>query len=356
MTVRTLINTVIISGIILSLASAMSLFAQTEQRTTVTIPEQVKVVFKEGMQTREARSDIPFQITQRLYLPAQQNLHAIFFFNAKNADLGFAPPAAPAAAEETTQEEQQPTETKLVARNYVFLQFNKLETDVPGELVKELYIPLNLEVDASSYDPGKEELYTTGYPLPPGNYLLSMAITSTDFLKIGTQYFEFSLPDPLSYTDTLETTPIFFAKKLTQVAAPETVVEIHKGFFAYSILQIEPNLERVFSPDENLDIFFFIFGAQADAQSQSDIDVQYEVYKGEELIINFEPQKYTAPLVSQPLPMKRTVLIRTTKGTETTERTERRDLEPGNYTLSINLKDNISGKTAKKTIDFTIRG
>ncbi len=354
MTVRTLINTVVISGFILSLASAVTLFAQTEQTTAVTIPEQVKTIFQEGMHSRDARSDIPFQITQRLYLPAQQNLHTVFFFTVKNADLGFAPSAA--AATETAQEEQQPAEAKLVAQNYVFLQFNKLEAGVPGELVKELYVPLDIEVDASSYDPEKEEIYTTGYPLPPGNYLLSMAITSRDFLKIGTQYFEFSLPDPLSFTDTLETTTIFFAEKLTQVSAPETVVEIHKGFFAYSILQIEPNLERVFSPDENLDIFFFIFGSQANAQEQSDIEVHYQVYKGEELVINFEPQKYQAPLVSQQLPMKRTVLIRTTKGTETTERTERRDLEPGSYTLSIDIKDNISGKSVKKTIDFEIRG
>jgi hypothetical protein len=353
MTVRTLINSVIISGIIVSLASATTLFAQTEQQTAVTIPEQVKAVFQEGMQSREARTDIPFQITQRLYLPAQQNLHAIFFFTVKNADLGFAPSTA--AANETAQEEQQPSESKLVAQDYVFLQFNKLETNVPGELVKELYIPLNLEVDASTYDPEKKEMYTTGYPLPPGNYLLSMAITSRDFLKIGTQYFEFSLPDPLSFTDTLDTTPVFFAKKLTQVSAPETIVEIHKGFFAYSILQIEPNLERVFSPNENLDIFFFIFGSQANAQQQSDIEIHYEVYKGEELIVNFEPQKYQAPLVSQQLPMKRTVLIRTTKGTETTERTERRDLEPGDYTLSIDIKDNISGKSVKKTIGFEVR-
>jgi hypothetical protein len=354
MRVRTLINTIIVTGVIVSLASGMVLFAQTEQRTAVTIPDQVKTVFQEGMQSREERSDIPFQITQMLYLPAQQNLHAVFFINAKNVDLGFA--ASTPAAEETAQEEQQPTEAKLVSQNYVFLQFNTLEADVPGELVKELYVPLNLEQDASSYDPEKEEIYTTGYPLPPGNYLLSMAITSRDFLKIGTQYFEFSLPDPLSYTDTLETTPIFFAKKLTQVAGPETVVEIHKDFFAYSILQIEANLERIFSPNENLDIFFFIFGSQANPQAGSDIDVHYEVYKGEELIINFEPQKYTAPLVSQQLPVKRTVLIRTTKGTETTERTERRDLEPGSYTLSIDIKDNISGKTAKKSIDFQIRG
>jgi len=354
MTFKTLIRTVIILGVILSLTSTTTLFSQEAQRTAVIIPQQVKAVFQEGMQARQPRPDIPFRITHGLYLPAQQNLHAVFFFRVKNANLGFAAPAV--APQEETQEAAQPAEAKLAAQNYVFLQFNKLENDVPGELAKELYIPMNLEEDTASYSPEKEEIYTTGYPLPPGNYLLSIAITSKDFQKIGTQYFEFSLPDPLSYTDTLETTPIFFAKNLRQVAAPETVAEIHKDFFAYSILQIEPNLDRIFSPTEFLDIFFFIFGSKANAQGQTDIDVHYEVYKGEELLINFEPQKYDSPLVSQQLPIKRTVLIRTTKGTETTEKTERRDLEPGNYTLSIDIKDNLSGKSIKKRIDFELRG
>ncbi len=350
MTIKTLINTVIILGVISSLTSTTTLLSQEAQRAAVIIPQQVKAVFQEGMQAKQARPDIPFRITHTLYLPAQQNLHTIFFFMAKNADLGFAPPAA------APQEAAQPAEAKLAAQNYVFFQFNKLEDDVPGELVKEIYIPMNLEENTSSYNPEDEEMYTTGYPLPPGNYLLSMAITSRDLQKIGTQYFEFSLPDPLSFTDTIETTPIFFAKDLRQVAAPETVAEIHKDFFAYSILQIEPNLNRIFSPADLLDIFFFIFGSQANAQGQTDIDVHYQVHKGEELLINFESQKYESPLVSQQLPLKRTVLIKTTKGTETTERTERRDLEPGNYTLSIDIKDNISGKSIKKRIDIELRG
>jgi hypothetical protein len=350
MTIKTLINTVITLGVISSLTSTTTLLGQEAQRAAVIIPQQVKAVFQEGMQAKQARPDIPFRITHTLYLPAQQNLHTIFFFMAKNADLGFAPPAA------APQEASQPAEAKLATQNYVFLQFNKLEDDVPGELVTEIYIPMNLEENTSSYNPENEEMYTTGYPLPPGNYLLSMAITSRDLQKIGTQYFEFSLPDPLSFTDTIETTPIFFAKDLRQVAAPETIAEIHKDFFAYSILQIEPNLNRVFSPADLLDIFFFIFGSQANAQGQTDIDVHYQVHKGEEVLINFESQKYESPLVSQQLPLKRTVLIKTTKGTETTERTERRDLEPGNYTLSIDIKDNISGKSINKRIDFELRG
>jgi hypothetical protein len=345
--------TVLISGIILCLFSAPLSFAQEEQRTTVIIPPQVKAVFQEGMQSREARLDIPFQITHNLYLPAAHNLHAVIVFKAKNADLGFAPPAVVPQAE---IQEEQPAPTNLVAQNYVFLQFNKLETQTPGELVKEVYIPMRIEEESASYDPEQEGTYTTGYPLPPGSYLLSMAVTSQDFQKIGTQYLEITLPDPLSFTETLDTTPIFFAKNLKRVAAPETTAEIHEDFFAYSILQIEPNLERIFAPQDNLDIFFFIFGTQANAQNQSDIDVHFEVYKGEELVINFSNQKYGNPLVSQELPIKKTVLVRTTKGTETSETREQRDLEAGSYTLSITIKDNISTKTVKKTIDFEVRG
>jgi hypothetical protein len=215
---------------------------------------------------------------------------------------------------------------------------------------------MRVELENASYDPEQEGIYTTGYPLPPGNYLLSMAVTSTDFQKIGTQYLEITLPDPLSFADIIDTTPIIFARDIKQIATPETTAEVHKDFFAYSILQIEPNLDRIFSPEENLDVFFFIFGAQADAQNQSDIDVHYEVYKDEELVINYAVQKYNSPLVSQPLPMKKTVLVRTTKGTETSETREQRDLEPGSYSLSITITDNISTKTVKKTIDFQVRG
>jgi hypothetical protein len=255
---------------------------------------------------------------------------------------------------EAETQEEQPTPANLIAQNYVFLQFNKLENDMPGELVKEVYIPMRIEEESSTYNPEEEGWYSTGYPLPPGNYLLSMAVTSQDFQKIGTQYLDLNLPDPLSFTDTIDTTPVFFAKEIREVGAPETTAEIHKDFFSYSILQIEPNLERTFKPGDNLDIFFFIFGTQANDQQQSNIEIHYEVYKGEELVINYAPQIYNAPLVSQELPMKKTVLVRTTKGTETSEKKEQRDLEPGSYSLTITIKDNISTKTVKKTIDFEV--
>ncbi len=221
--------------------------------------------------------------------------------------------------------------------------------------LREIISQKTEELYSLKYDAEKEEIYSTGYPLPPGKYILSMAITSQNLEKIGTQYYEFTLPNPNGFTDALGTTPVFFVKKITRLAAPETITMVHKDYFTYSVLQVETNLDHVFTAGDNLDVFLFIFGAQPDEQNRNDIVVNYEVKKGDEAIIKYAETAYDNPLISQPLPLKRTVLIRTTKGEETKERKETRDLEPGTYSLDILIKDNLSGKTLTKTVEFSIQ-
>jgi len=352
-------------GFILSLVFAPAAIAKKDKKDqeqkVIIIPKEVKDVFQEGLSTKEARLDIPFTIKKHLYLPARENLHSIFLFTLKNEDLGFAPlevPSEPQAQEKKEEEAQsvfEETPAKLRANAHVFLQFNKLEGDTPGELIKEVYIPVNMEIDEATYIPDEEGLYSTAYPLPPGDYILSMGITSRNLDKIGAQYFSFTLPAAASFVEELETTPIFFCKNIERISAPETKVEIHKGFFTYSVLKIEPNMDNTFSPGDTLDILFFIFGTQPDDAGKFSIEINYEVLKGEEKVIRYAPQGYESPIVSQPLPMKKTVIIKTTKGEETTERKEQRDLEPGSYTLSLNIKDNISGKSLEKLIDFEVK-
>lgn len=432
-----------------------------QESDIIIIPEKVKSIFQEGIETREARLDIPFSIIWHVYLPAQQNMHCIFYFKVKNTDLGFSPitPAAeiPEKKEEKEKEETPELEPEIVptilqASGHVFLQFNRLENNTPKEVVKEVYIPINLEADSTSYQPDKEELYSTAYPLPSGNYLLSMALASLDMEKIGTQYFEFSLPDSLSYTEELGTTPIFLAREIKRISSPETTAEVHKEFFSYSVLQITPNMENFFSVGDNLDIFFFVFGAKemekkafdlelinwnwsvtasgsyvegkgqvknisnrslrnVEAvvsfndkegtyithssalidfnpilagqtspfkvietynpairsasiqfkfldgetipiyQKRFDIEITYEVFKGEERVIHYATAHYDAPIISQPLPMKKTVVIKSEEG----EKKEQRDLEPGNYTLQISIEDKVSGNSVKKSIDFDVK-
>lgn len=353
---KSLINRTLLLGLIAAIvvvAAPLTAQEPQAQEARVVIPDQVRAALQAGMEARQARLDIPFTILENeIFLPAQMNLHKIFFFKVKNADLGFTAPAQPAdkkEEQEVTSFESSPA--MMQARNHVFFHYKQLD----GTFEKEVYIPLLLQVDGSSYEAEKEELYTTGYPLPPGSYLLSMAIASQDLQKIGIQYFEFSLPDPMAYTEELGATPVFFISKMDRMSAPETRSEIHKDFFTYSVLQVETNMNNEFSPEDNLDVFFFIFGAQPNEQGRNDIEVSYEVLKGEEAVIRYAQTKYDLALVSQPLPLKRTVLIKTTKEGKTTERQEQRNLETGTYTLSIDIKDNLSGKSLKKLVEFSVK-
>ncbi len=361
MKIRNLIIPVLLLGFIVSFFLATNLAAlnkaQEPQEKPAPIPAEVKSVFEEGIITREARLDIPFTITNHFYLPAQENMHSIFFFKVKNADLGFSPIApAPAPPEKKEEEKEAPPETEIVptklqCNSHIFLQVNRLEKNTPGEVVREIYIPVNFQVESSSYEPDKEELYTTAYPFPPGNYVLSMAIASQNLEKIGTQYFEFSLPDPLSFPDGLGTTPIFFVKNIKRMSALERQTEVHKDFFVYSVLQIEANVERIFSPTDNFEVFFYIFGAQPSETGKHDIEVGFEVLKGEEPAIRFSPGKYESPLVAQPLHLQQALIIKSEEG----ERRETRNLEPGKYTLSLKITDNVSGKSETKTIDIEVK-
>jgi hypothetical protein len=372
MKLRTVLITAVVVCVLLSLFAPLSAANQKDKnkqaaksKQQVFIPPEVKTVLQEGMATREGRKDIPVNIYESLFLPAQQNYQIVFFMHIKNADLGYMPaasptPAAPAEpkAEEEKPEAAQPAvpaqETGMLeARFNVFLEFNRLEEGGQPQIVKEVYVPTTIQAEASSYNSEKEDMYSIGYPLPSGHYLLAMAVTSLDLQRIGTVYYEFTLPDASTFTKKLETTPIFFIKKFDRMDAPETHTVFHHDCFTYSFLKIVPNLEKIFTAGDNLDIFFFVFGARPvqPQQQEYSIEVNYEVKKGEEAAIRWAEQTYTSPLVSQPLPLKQTVIIKSQAG----ERTEERDLTAGTYTLEIKVLDKISENSVTKTVDFEVK-
>ncbi|MFB0564742.1 MAG: hypothetical protein ACETWK_03595 [Candidatus Aminicenantaceae bacterium] len=369
MKTRSLIIPVILLVFFLSLAFSPYLVAakknqqeKNEEEETIIIPEEIRSALKQGLAQRQGRQDIPFSLAKHLFLPARENIHSIFLFKMKNQDIGFTPlelPPIPEKKEGKEKKTETPPEAEtekppapLQTSLEVFLQFHRLEKKEPAEIFKEIYIPLNLQAEGASYDPEKEEIYSTAYPLPPGDYLLAMAVASLDLQRIGTLYYEFSLPDLTQAFQELDTTPIFFVKGMKRMASPEITAEIHKDFFTYSVLQIEPKTENVFVKRENLDIFYYIYGAQPKQDGMFDIVVNYEVLKDKEPVIRFEEISYQAPIISQPLPMKKTVVIKSEKEGE---KKETRFLEPGTYTLSISIKDNVSGKSSSEKIDIEIK-
>jgi hypothetical protein len=349
---------VLIFGLIFGTLSIQNLNAQVQDPQQVVealarefIPADILSIMKSGLDTRTPNTGIPFNIFKSLYLPAQQNMHGIFFFKCKNADLGFQGATQPAGAEEKEVSAFESTPTLLISRNNLFLYFKQLN----GSYEKQIYVPFNQKAEGLTYEPDGEAFYSIGYPLPPGDYVLAMAISSADKQKIGVQYYEFSLPNAASFTE-IDITPPFFINNMNQMSSVEMQPEVHKRIFTYSLYQMDPNIEQVFSPGDTLDIFFYIFGVQANAEGNCDIEINYSITQGDITEIRYTSTKYEHPVVSQPLPMKKTVIVKTTDPEgNVSEKTETRDLEPGIYTFKIEILDNLSGKSATKTVEIEVR-
>jgi hypothetical protein len=356
---------VLLSGFIFSLFLSPSLIvrgskqdAQADMSKPIIIPDAVKKIFEEGISTREVRPDIPFTIIQHFYLPdfpVRTNMHSILYFRVKNADLGFASLASGIEPEKKKKEEEtqsifQSTASRLQARAHIFLQFNRMENNVVGEVSREVYIPVIMQVDGGSYEPDKEELYTARNLMPSGNYLLSMAIASADLKRIGTQYLECSIPDEASFTDRLETTPILLVTEMKQMPSRETKASVHKGTFTFIIYEIGLNMEKVLSPGDTLEPFFYILGAQPGEGGLYNIEINYEVLKGEEIAIRYAPGTYTNPLVQQILPLAQRVAIKSESG----EKEETRELEAGKHILSMKITDKVTGNAVEKRVEFEI--
>jgi hypothetical protein len=358
MSTKRFIVPVLLIAVSVCLANGLSSAAQKTQEEKVFIPKELKADIQEGLASRQGKQDIQVSISQDIYFPARDNsFHSIFFLRIKNSDLGYAPVAAAPAEMKAGQKGPQETPfqeapAELEATFNVFLQFNRLDKNGVPEVFREAYVPAKIKVPAAGFDPEREDVYSVGYPLPIGDYVVAIALTSIDMQSVGIAYHELSLPDPAKLGKTLDTTPIFFSMQMDQMeGGAEQRTVFHKGCFTYSYLKVVPNLDKVFSVGENLDIFFFVLGAQPNSAGKHEIEVDFEVKKGEEMQIKFTPQVYDTFVISQPLPMKQTVKIK--RGEE--ERIEQRDLPAGNYTLVISMLDKSSQKSGIKTIDFEVR-
>jgi len=351
----------LLAVLVLSCPTIM-VFAQEKKdakQEKVFIPKEVKAVLQEGLASRQGRQDIPVSVGRHFFLPAQENLYGVFYVKLKNSDLGFAPAVQPPAKPAAQPVDQPPATPPLQANFNIFVQFNKVDPAKGLQPFREIYMPTSLQEDPASYDPNKENLYSLGYPLPAGNYVLALAVTSLDLKKIGAAYFEFALPDPRSFVETLGSTPMLFTKKIDQTDAPETKTLLHKDFFAYSILKVYANLENTFAVGENVDLFLYIFGCQPNANDPQKftLETNFEVKKfdeakkAEETVIRWATQNYEAPLVIQTLPLKQTLVIKDDKG----ERKETRDLSAGKYTLILKMTDKNSGRLLAQTTEFEVK-
>ena len=307
----------------------------------VYIPQEIKTIMEQGVAARQPRLDIPFEIVRFLYVPAQQNVHAVFLFKIKNADLVFELPLIE-TEEKKAELEVQTEVSQIIQTNFkIFAQFFENKNGTVGQMVRESYVPASFQEESSAHQPEKDNVYSLGYPLPPGDYLMALAVTSPDLSKVGLQLLEFSLPDFLSFQDKLGLTPVFFIESFEQHEKPEIITKVHKNSFVYSTLEIVPKVKNIFSPNELVDIFYFVYGCKPKTgTNQYDIAIKYRVLKGEEPVMLYKESVFPFPLISHPLPFLKK---------------DDQPPEPGSYILEINITDNVSGHSLDQNIAFEIK-
>lgn len=339
-----------------------------KQQQKEILPKEIKAIIQEGLATRQGRHDIPFTIFKSLDFPVAGGMHAVVFFKAKNADLGYGVPAAPAASGRNQQAPAAaPPAGVLEARLAVGLEF--FQTDEAGaqKLAREVGFSTALQTESAGYDPNKEEWYALGYPLPYGKYTMAMFLapmdpkkSTPDLKKVGVAYTDLTLPGPEAVQNSLDTTPLFFARTIEQMPTYEARPAIHRGCFTYSILKITPNVENVVTADDKgqIEVLFFVLGAKPKAepagqaqpagQPTNDIEVNFEVQKEDgSPAIKWQTQSYPSSLIDQALPLKRTL--------KTGDKTEVKDLDPGKYNLVLKITDKVSGQTLEKKAPFEVK-
>lgn len=316
---------------------------ETKAPAKSSMPKEVAAVIQEGLATRQGRQDIPFSFFKTLILPAQQNnVYPVFFFKAKNGDLGYAPSAATTGQMETTLN--------------VFFEF--FQADATGALKPKVggKSQAVLSTEATGYSADKEDWYSFGMGLTPGQYTLAFVVTTPDLKKISIAYQDVTLPGADVYATALWPTDPIVVLAMDQVE-PDQRPTVHRGFFTWGAAKVVTDPEARIKTGENLEILFFVLGASpkdpAAPRPLLDLEVNFEVI-GEDgkPVIKWAPQSYELYLVNQPLPLFQTLQKQDEKGTVLS--TEKKPLGAGKYTLVASITDKVSSKKGEARMPFSV--
>jgi hypothetical protein len=308
------------------------------------MPKEIAALIQEGLVTRQGRQDMPFSFFKQIVLPAQgQNLYPIFFFKAKNGDLGYAPSATGSGEMETTL-------------NIFFQFFQTTEAGTLAPMIAGRALSV-LKTDGNGYSAENEDWYTFGLALPAGTYTLALVLTSPDMKKMSVAYSDVTLPGPGAYEATLWPTDLVIVTAMDQVE-PDQRPTIHRGYFTWGAIKVVPDILAAIASGENLEVFFFVLGGTykdpAAERPVNDFEVNFEVqYEDGKPAIKWAPQPFEAYFVNQPLPLVQTLQKMDEKGTVLS--TEKKPLAAGKYNLAITVTDKISGKKADTKMAFSVR-
>ncbi|MDT7602898.1 MAG: hypothetical protein QOF61_895 [Acidobacteriota bacterium] len=181
---------------------------------------------------------------------------------------------------------------------------------------------------------GRKSAYGKSVPLPPGTYRVDVVVrdVNSGATQIARKGFTVPKYDPKQ----LATSTLVLAARLQSLSDQPAV-----GQFTIGQLKVIPNLAAVYHRGDPLGIYMQVYNAGIDQTTlRPSVDVDYVVTKdGKEIGKIVEDWRGMSD-AGQRLTLAKLL---------TTER-----LSPGEYTITINIRDHVSGQSLSPTAKFTV--
>jgi hypothetical protein len=197
-----------------------------------------------------------------------------------------------------------------------------VSTDVPDSLFKQ-----TLE---------KKSIYQKAVPLRSGLYKLELVLKDLNSGNVGTEYKGFNVPK--FQEDKLATSSIILADKIEKLS----LKQVAAGQFIIGSSKIRPKVKDIFDRNETMGIYFQIYNLALDEKTNKpSATIEYVLKKGEKEVSRFSEEQDKLAGASQQMTLEKLFPLN--------------DLEPGRYSLVVNVTDNLSKKTISPVAKFEVR-
>jgi hypothetical protein len=181
----------------------------------------------------------------------------------------------------------------------------------------------------------RKSAYQRVLPLAPGNYKVDLLIRD---INSGTQQIKsIGFEVPKFAPEKLATSSLVLAVKL------QTLKDQLPGMFAIGPHKVLPNVAGVYKQGQDVGIYMQIYNAGIDQTTlRPSVDVEYVLNKDGKEVLR-QPEDWRG--ISDP--GQRLTLARLLPGTV---------LQPGEYEVTIRVRDRVSGQSLAPSAKFSVRG
>ena len=211
-------------------------------------------------------------------------------------------------------------------------------TTITGRRVHTFEEPIRQVVPNSLYKQSMERtsLYQTTVPLRSGVYKVELVLKDLNSGNVGTIYR--SIRVPKFPEDQLSTSSIILADKIEGLP----IYQASAGPFILGGAKVLPNVTETFHRADPMGIYVQVYNLSLDKNTQKpSATIEYILKKGNQEMRRYKEASDTLSGPTKQITLQKLFPLN--------------NLQPGRYSLVVNVTDNLSAKTIAPTARFTVQ-